>query len=350
MERFFGRRAQQDGLGERKAMINPQHPLPVVRQCELLNLARSTAYYRLLPMSEADLTLMRRVDGRIASEVAVSWCTQVARSAQPGWFRRKPERARTIFADLVIREVNVIVLGTGRWLQDAALAATRAIPLLTVFDEDPVAAGLISSLARPGGNLTGVSRTSSPEYFLKQLQLLLQIVPNIKRVALIATRDVVRKYTNMPDIARVAVVSTPVEFVEDFEQAFMTIRSKGVEGIVASGNAVNYVNVHRTADFAIDNRLPTMFGFREGSDSGGLISFGTDGQATYRQIARQVAKIPGGSKDRRHSRRAANDVRTRDQPQDGQGAWPHDSERTTSARRRGDSIVSTRVSASGRYC
>jgi putative ABC transport system substrate-binding protein len=208
----------------------------------------------------------------------------------------KPERARTIFADLVAREVKVIALGTGRWLQDAALAATRTIPLLAIFDEDPVAVGLISSLARPGGNLTGVSRTSSPEYFLRQLQLLLQIVPNMKRVALIATPDVVRKYVNLADIPRVALVSTPVEFVEDFEQAFTTIRSKGVDGIVVSGNAVNYVNARRIAEFAIENRLPTMFGFREGADSGGLISFGTDPQATYRQIARQAAKFLEGAK------------------------------------------------------
>ena len=79
----------------------------------------------------------------------------------------QPQRAGAILAEVVARRPDVILLGGARWLHEAALRATNTIPLVTPFGEDPVAAGLISSLARPGGNLTGVTRTTGPEFYAK---------------------------------------------------------------------------------------------------------------------------------------------------------------------------------------
>src|SRR5262245_17799664 len=104
-----------------------------------------------------------------------------------------PKRAPTIFAELLARGVDVIVLGGNRWLHDAALNATRTVPLITLFQDDPVAAGLITSLARPGGNLTGVAQTTGPEFFRKRLQLLKELAPRIARVAFLGPRGVLQQ-------------------------------------------------------------------------------------------------------------------------------------------------------------
>jgi putative tryptophan/tyrosine transport system substrate-binding protein len=89
-----------------------------------------------------------------------------------------PQRAADMFAELLGRGVDVIVLGGARWLHDAALRATHTIPIITLFQDDPVASGLIASMARPGGNLTGVAQTTGPELFSKRLALLKEIAPS----------------------------------------------------------------------------------------------------------------------------------------------------------------------------
>jgi putative tryptophan/tyrosine transport system substrate-binding protein len=104
-----------------------------------------------------------------------------------------PKRAPNIFAELLARGVDVIVLGGNRWLHDAALNATRTVPLITLFQDDPVAAGLITSLARPGGNLTCVAQTTGPEFFPKRLQLLKELAPRIARVAFLGPRGVLQQ-------------------------------------------------------------------------------------------------------------------------------------------------------------
>ena len=88
-----------------------------------------------------------------------------------------PQRAPAIFAELLARGIDVMMLGAARWHQDAALQATRTIPIVSIFDDDPVAAGLVMSLARPGGNLTGVTYTTGPQLYGKRLQLLAELAP-----------------------------------------------------------------------------------------------------------------------------------------------------------------------------
>src|SRR5262249_30219771 len=108
------------------------------------------------------------------------------------------ERIPSLFADLLARRIDVIALGGARWLHDAALNATQTTPLVTLFQDDPVAAGLIKSLGRPGGNLTGVAQTTGPEFFRKRLQLLKEIAPSISRAALLGPRGVLEQDRQLP--------------------------------------------------------------------------------------------------------------------------------------------------------
>jgi len=110
------------------------------------------------------------IDGRT---VVIEW-----RSAEGD-----PRRVPAILAELIARGVDVLVLSGVRWLQDAVQAATRTVPIVALFPEDPVANGQIASLARPGGNLTGVTGTTEPEFFGKRIQLLQHLAPRISRAA-----------------------------------------------------------------------------------------------------------------------------------------------------------------------
>src|SRR5262245_7491115 len=131
-----------------------------------------------------------------------------------------PQRAPALFADLLAHGVDVIVLASARWLHEAAQQATRTIPIVADFQDDPVAAGLISSLARPGGNLTGVTSTSDPEFDAKRLQLLQELARNITRTAFLATRDVLEQHRSVARPAGMTVVPVLVDAVEQYEEAF----------------------------------------------------------------------------------------------------------------------------------
>src|SRR5213080_1916969 len=106
----------------------------------------------------------------------------------------EPQRAPAIFAELVSRGVDVIAMGGSRWLREAAQQATRTIPTVSLFDADPVAEGLVPSLARPGGNLTGVTISTGGEFLGKRLQLLKELAPAVARVACLASSEVLESY------------------------------------------------------------------------------------------------------------------------------------------------------------
>ena len=118
-----------------------------------------------------------------------------------------PQRATAILAEVVARSPDVIMLGGARWLHEAALRATRTIPIVAPFGEDPVAAGLISSLARPGGNLTGVTRTPGPEFYGKGIEFLQEAAPNITRLAFLAPREALQAFQAVARPAGITVIS-----------------------------------------------------------------------------------------------------------------------------------------------
>ena len=207
-----------------------------------------------------------------------------------------PRRAPAILAELLTRGVDVVMLGGARWLHEAGQQATKTIPTVALFAEDPVAAGLIRSLARPGGNLTGVAITTGPEFHGKQLQLLQELAPRISRAAFIAPRGVLEQYRTVAGPAGITVIPVEVNIPEQFAEAFATIGRERIDALMASGAAINYVHYSRIVAFASENRLPATYGNREAVEGGGLMSYGTSLSGAYRQAARLVAKFLEGAR------------------------------------------------------
>jgi putative ABC transport system substrate-binding protein len=206
------------------------------------------------------------------------------------------QRAPALFAELLARGVDVIALGGARWLHDAALIATRTTPLVTVFQDDPVAAGLIASLNRPGGNLTGVAQTTGPEFFRKRLQLLKEIAPHVTRAALLGPRGVLEQERRLPSTAGVTVIPVQVDVAEELVAAFDTIRREQADGLMVAGSAITYGYFRRVVALAAENNLPAIHSFREAVDAGGLISYGTSVPGVFRQMARLTDRILKGAR------------------------------------------------------
>lgn len=200
-----------------------------------------------------------------------------------------------LFAELASRDVDVIAFSGTRWLVEAALQATRSIPLAAVFvGKDPVADGLVASLARPGGNLTGLTTDTGHEFVAKLFQILREIAPGIARLAFLGPQDVWEAYSKAA--AEIPSIFAQVDAPEQYEEAFATIRRERADSIYASQGPVNYVNRGRIVAFAAQQRLPTLYGIREAVVEGGLMSYGADVPASFRQLAGTVSKILKGAK------------------------------------------------------
>ncbi len=207
-----------------------------------------------------------------------------------------PSRAPALLSELVARRVDVIVVGGSRWLQDAARRATDTIPILALFSSDPVATGLIKSLAQPGGNLTGVMFVTGAEFAEKQLQFLQEAAPGVTRVALIGVRSVVEHHRRLAERRRVTVVPARVDAVGEYDAAFELIRRERADALLVAGGPPNVVNARRLADFAVVSGLPALFGFREAVEAGGLMSYGPSFVGVFRQQARLVGKFLDGAR------------------------------------------------------
>ena len=207
-----------------------------------------------------------------------------------------PPRAPALIAELLARGVDVIALGGARWLHDAALKATPTVPMATIFQDDPVASGLVASLARPGGNLTGIAQTTGPEFYSKRLQLLKELDPRITRIALMGPRAVLEQDRGIARPAGITVVPFELDVDNQLDEAFAGVLRERVNALLVGGSAVTYGNAQRIVAFASENRLPTMHAFREAVEAGGLMSYGSNVPGNFRQIARLVDKILKGTK------------------------------------------------------
>jgi putative tryptophan/tyrosine transport system substrate-binding protein len=212
-------------------------------------------------------------------------------------FERFPELA----ADLARLKVDVIVTAGGTPAAQAAKNAITTIPVVTVGVADPVALGLVASLARPGGNITGLS-TMSPELSTKRLELVKEIVPNVSRVAVLWNPDYPDAVTNMRETQAAAPsLGIKLQFVEmrepnDLEQAFSAMKRDRADALVTI-NSPNIINQSkRVVDFAAKNQLPAMYSFREYVDDGGLMFYGASLTEMYRRAAIYVDKILKGAK------------------------------------------------------
>ena len=213
------------------------------------------------------------------------------------------ERLAALAAELVALPVDVI-LTAGPVQAHAAKQATRTIPIVFATAGDPVGSGLGASLARPGGNLTGLS-SITPELVGKRLEFLKQALPSVTRVAVLWTPGGVgeRTQNEMMNETRAAARALGVQLhvVEaqapaDFKRAFSDMTRARV-GALTVLPLVTYLLEHRRlVQLAAQNRLPTMYPLKEFVDAGGLMSYGADDADLFRRAAAYVDKILKGAK------------------------------------------------------
>jgi putative ABC transport system substrate-binding protein len=209
----------------------------------------------------------------------------------------KPERLRGLAADLVRKRVDVIV-AVGYQAALAAKAATTAVPIVMAPAGDPIRQGLVTNLARPDGNITGVA-LMSPEMRAKRLSLLKEMVPRLARVAVVV--DPARRPT-VTEIEHAAVaLGVRLEWVEvtgpeALDALRRRLRAAQVDGLYAVENPVLDGMAPRIAEIAREQKLPSVFPFREAVEAGGLMSYATSFAETQRRAASFVHRILKGEK------------------------------------------------------
>jgi putative tryptophan/tyrosine transport system substrate-binding protein len=210
------------------------------------------------------------------------------------------DRLSALAAELVRLDVDVIVT-VGPADTRAAKQATAKIPIVMAADTDPVETGFVATLARPGGNITGLS-TLSPEMSGKQLELLKEIGPKISRVSVFGNSSEPGNAAELKGIGIAAKISglqlqiLDVRRADDLETAFSTSRKDRADALVVLRNPVTAVYRKQVVDFAFKSRLPSMFGTTPWVDSGGLMSYGPDLTDLARRAATYADKILKGVK------------------------------------------------------
>jgi putative ABC transport system substrate-binding protein len=212
----------------------------------------------------------------------------------------KVDRLYDLASELVRLNVDVIVTA-GPTVVPSARKATASIPIVMTFDTDPVGNGFVASLARPGGNITGLS-SLSPEISGKQLELLKEITPKLSRVAVLGTSTRPGHAHAVKELEFAAAAFTvqlqflDVQKPKDIEMAFRAASNARAEAVLALGSAVLNSYRRQVADLAAKNRLPGVYDRREFVDDGGLLSYGVSLNDLHRRAAVYVDKILKGAK------------------------------------------------------
>jgi putative tryptophan/tyrosine transport system substrate-binding protein len=213
----------------------------------------------------------------------------------------KVDRAPELAAELVRLKVDIIVVASGdQWIRSAK-NATRTIPIVMMGQgSDPVRAGLVESLARPGGNVTGLTALAR-ELGGKRLELLKEAVPKLVRVAVLydpASPPSLNEMKLLPADARalkLTIQPWEIRAVDDFEKVFAALNKQRPDGLYVTGSPLMGANRKRIANFALKSRLPSVSN-RTYVDAGGLMSYGADVADSYRRVAIYVDKILKGAK------------------------------------------------------
>jgi len=211
----------------------------------------------------------------------------------------KVERLPNLLAELVRLKVDVIV--TGGIVNHAAKQATTTIPIVIAFDGDPVGNGLVASLARPGGNITGLSALY-PELSGKQLELLKETVPRLSRVVVIGelnnpgNSEVLREMELAAKAFGVKLQSLDVRDLKDIETAFRAASKARANAVIVLAGTIVLVHRAQITTLAIKSRLPAMYPRPEFVEDGGLMTYGPSIADLYRRAATYVDKILKGAK------------------------------------------------------
>jgi putative ABC transport system substrate-binding protein len=279
------------GLLAEPLAAGAQQPTKVPRVGYLSSLSRSDPTFATL--RDALLQGLREhgyVDGRT---ITIEW--RFAEGSQP----RLPSLAAQLVrlrVDLLFAEATPAAL--------AAKQATITIPIVFSPVADPIGSGLVATLARPGGNITGLT-FMAPELGGKRLELLKETVPGMTRVGVLShpgnpseatLKSMLAEMEAAARASRVHLQRRQAQGPNDLDRAFAAMSREGVEGLLLLPSAMFSSERRRIADLAAKNRLPTMFFFREFVEAGGLVSYGPSFVELWRRAATYVDKILKGAK------------------------------------------------------
>jgi putative tryptophan/tyrosine transport system substrate-binding protein len=218
------------------------------------------------------------------------------------WAENQLDRLPALAAELVRRRVAVIVTTGSRVAHFAAKAATATIPIVFSTAEDPVKTGLVASLARPGGNLTGVNFLAL-ELVPKRLELLRELVPAAVRVAvLVDPASAPQTEATLRDVEPAArAIGLQLQILNastsrEIDAAFATIARERSDALFVGGNAFFNSRRVQLVNLASRHAVPASYSFREFADIGGLISYGSSTTESYRQVGAYVGRILKGAK------------------------------------------------------
>lgn len=212
----------------------------------------------------------------------------------------KAERYVEFAAELARLKVDVVVTGAPQAVRPMQQAAPQ-IPIVMGISTDPVGSGFAASLARPGGNITGIASSledSSP----KQLELLVAAVPNMVRLGLLTTSmspayaAVLKRIQVSAQQARLTLVTADARNGDELAAAFATLSKGRAQAVIVPSDVLFNLNRDKIAALAISHRLPSMFGVREYVEAGGLMSYGESFREFFRRAASYVDKIIKGAK------------------------------------------------------
>jgi ABC-type uncharacterized transport system substrate-binding protein len=273
-------RAQQTGKVYRVAFANPVVPVADINQASKGSLA--------IPAIFEELTRLGYVEGRNLL---------IERYSGEGRAAHYPDLARQI----VSRNPDLIIAFNSQFVLDVK-AATSTIPIVGIF-ADPVGTGIVPSLARPGGNITGVSTDVGLDQWLKRVQLLKEAVPQITRLGVLQTRNVRERWSALSrEIALknlVSIVGPPLERPTDeqeYHRVFAALAQEGADGLLVNDESENASYRRLIVELAEKGRLPTIYPFRQYVEAGGLMAYGIDASDVGHRVADLADKILKGAK------------------------------------------------------
>jgi len=274
----FAAGAQQPGKTYRVALILATSPVAVM-------MGRDPAH----PYARAFLHEMRD-RGYVEGQNLV-----FARRSLEG----KAERGPEVVAELVRGGIDVIVVPVNPIVRDAK-RVTTTVPIVMVYGSSPVSEGLVTSLARPGGNVTGLTNDAGPEIEAKRAEMLKAAVPRLSRVAYVGTKADWTSEWGQSTRAAAQVLGLTLFLAEpgphDYASAFDTIRHEHADALIMASTPHHFTYRQLIAEFARKNRLPSISRYREFVEAGGLMSYGADVLDNYRRAAWYVDKILRGAK------------------------------------------------------
>jgi putative tryptophan/tyrosine transport system substrate-binding protein len=260
--------------------------------------ARTPRIGVLLPGTPANAAQSPRVQGFYQSLRELGWVEGQNVIFERRYAEGQYDRLSALATELVRRNVDVIVTASTPPAK-AAKSATTSIPIVILDPGDPVASGLVTSLARPGGNVTGVS-SIAPDLAVKRLEMLKEAAPKTSRVAVLFNAAVPPAEIAMTELKAAAQVlglriqSVAVQGPKGFEEAFGTITQDRADGLIVFPDPLTFTNQELIANFAAKSRISGLFGAKEFVEIGGLMSYGPSYPGMFRRGEYLVDRNPKG--------------------------------------------------------